>query len=276
MHANSDGCVRMMWWQNWRSFLRNAGSTVRGNRLSPENASRQLRGTPPLSAGRTSRARSSTRIDALVRGRRRWSGRPCIVLLLVFTGCGRPDAHPEAAKTVRLPGGDSVIVEPYRSPPGFPLPFHTVLPEGFRAEPNLDPPGAALRFTWFREGERRDSAFLYVRVMQEGAGKSWAREIVRTAAERLRIPGNRTELEPREGHRWAVEEYRLRSVGTFGEPVQGWVALGRRQGRWFYVISQAPVEAWARFEPRAELILSEWRWAGPDGRPGMDGLEERP
>ncbi|HEU0012116.1 MAG TPA: hypothetical protein VFQ45_00445 [Longimicrobium sp.] len=175
----------------------------------------------------------------------------------------------------RPDAGGPVTLHPYRTPPGFPLPFHTALPGGFRPRADLRGPGATVRFTWTPGGERRDSAFVYLRVMEDGTREGGAREIVRTAAERLRIPGDRTELQPRHDHPWAMVEYRIRSEGTSGVPVQGWVALGERDGRWFYVITQATVDAWARFAPRAELILEELRWAGVDGRPGQEGLDER-
>lgn len=204
-------------------------------------------------------------------------------LLLLGAACGGeaesaavPGAAGEGAALAVTTTGDTVPVEEYRSPPGFPLPFRTVLPERFVADEELDDAGAFIRFIWTPEGERRDSSFVYVRVMDEGTPEGRAREIVRTAAERVRIPGDRTELEPRSGHPWAVVEYPIRSLGTFGEPVKGWVALGQREGRWFYVIAQSPVDAWPRFEPPAELILSRWRWAGPDGTPGQAGLENPP
>jgi hypothetical protein len=202
------------------------------------------------------------------------------LLLLACWACGgEPEARPADAGTGRevaaaLPraGPDSLVVHPYQTPPGFPLAFHTAVPESFQAEADLAGPGATVRFAWTTAGEQRDSAFVYVRVMDAGTMEGGAREIVRTAAERLRIPGDRTELEPRQVHEWAVVEYPIASVGTWGERVQGWVALGLREGRWFYVIVQAPVEAWPRFAPRAELILAEWRWAGPGGGPGEDRL----
>lgn len=208
--------------------------------------------------------------------------RGCVVLL-ACAACGTdtearaPAADPavsgRGAAQARAAG--SVTLQPYRTPAGFPLPFHTALPASFRPGADLREPGAAVQFTWSPGGERRDSAFVYVRVMEEGTREGRAREIVRTAAERLRIPGDRTELQSRHVHPWAVIEYPIRSVGTSGVPVQGWVALGEREGRWFYVITQAPADAWPRFAPRAEMILGEWRWAGADGRPGRDGLEER-
>jgi hypothetical protein len=199
------------------------------------------------------------------------------LLLLAAAACGgERDAAPadsgpsrDVAAVLQGAGPGSLVVRPYRSPPGFPLAFHTAVPGGFRAEADLEGPGAAVRFGWSDPG---GSAFVYVRVMDAATTEGAAREIVRTAAERLRIPGDRGELEPRHVHGWAVVEYPIASVGTRGERVQGWVALGLRQGRWFYVIVQAPVDGWARFAPRAELILEEWRWADADGGPGKDGL----
>jgi hypothetical protein len=207
--------------------------------------------------------------------------RGCLVLL-ACAACGgdteeRPSAGSrttEAAARTVVPraADDALTIVAYRSPAGFPLPFHTAVPGSFQPGADLEGDGAAVRFTWAPAGELRDSAFVYVRVMEEGTREGRAREIVRTAAERVRIPGDHTELEPRRGHAWAAVEYPIRSQGTLGEPVQGWVALGRRDGRWFYVIAHAPVDAWPRFSPRAELILSEWRWVGPDGELGRAGL----
>lgn len=218
---------------------------------------------------------------AAARGRRIGSG--CAVLLACAACGAEAEAPSSGAESRAVAGGgaarasaaDSLTLHPYRSPPGFPLPFHTALPASFRAGADLRGPGAAVQFTWYPRGERRDSAFVYVRVMEEGTREGRAREIVRTAAERLRIPGDRTELEPRQAHPWALVEYPIASLGTFREPVQGWIALGQRDGRWFYVITQATVDAWPRFSPRAELILAEWRWAGDDDRPGRAGLGTR-
>lgn len=198
----------------------------------------------------------------------RWRAMVAIALLLAACDGGgeeRGRADTAVAQDPAVEGG-------YSSPPGFALPFRTVLPSDFRADPNLEGAGDAVRFVWAPGGEARDSSVVYVRVMAEGSSEAAARELVRTAAERKRIPGGRTELEPRNVHRWAVVEYPVASVGTFGERVQGWVALGRRNERWFYVIVQAPVSMWPRFEGPAATILSEWRWAGGNGQ--YEGLAE--
>lgn len=213
---------------------------------------------------------------------RRPSGRLAAVLLLIAgAACGgEPEARATNDVPAALAGAEplSAVVTAadsarrYRSPPSFPLAFHTVLPEGFRASEEMGGPGATVQFTWSPGGEQRDSAFVFVRAMDAGTEESRAREIVRTTAERLRIPGDRSELEPRNEIPWAVVEYPIRSVGTFQEPVKGWVALGWREGRWFYVIAQSSVGAWPVFQPHAETILSQWRWADAGGAPGPAGL----
>lgn len=189
--------------------------------------------------------------------------------LLLLSACG-PDAEaPPPDQEVALPGAEVPAgARPYTAPPGFPLPFRTVVPAGFRTEPEVEADGAAVRFIRTAGPEGGDSAFVYVRVMDEGTSEGRAREIVRSAAERLRIPGDRSELTPADGHPWAVVEYPLISTGTAGERVRGWVALGHHGGRWFYLIAQATVELWPRFEPEVERILSEWRWTGPGGADG--------
>lgn len=155
---------------------------------------------------------------------------------------------------------DSIDVRPYESPPGFPLPFQTAVPEGIRAEPEPGGSGMGVDFTWEALGEEADSAYMYVRVMPEGTSEGRAREIVRTAAERVRIPGDRSELDPTSIHHWAVVEYPIRSQGRLGEPIQGWVALGQREGHWYYVITRAPEHAWEPFSRRTDVILDRWRW----------------
>lgn len=205
------------------------------------------------------------------------AARPAFALLLALAGCGRPEARVEGTGGGAAADASSAVpVQPYRSPPGFPLPFRTVVPEVFSAGAELEDGGGDVRFAWREEEVNGDSAFLYLRVLPEGTPEGRAREIVRTAAERLRVPGDRSELQPLERHPWAVAEYPLRSAGTAGEPIQGWVALGSSRGRWFYVIAQAPAAVWPRFEPQAERILSGWRWADRDSPAGGAALGERP
>ncbi|HEU4558341.1 MAG TPA: hypothetical protein VFS20_10845 [Longimicrobium sp.] len=187
-----------------------------------------------------------------------------LATVMALARCGGTDRNGPAADTQRL-AGDSLAPEAYRTPPGFPLPFTTAVPRGFSTESRVWDEGASVTFAW-RAGTRGDSAFVYLHVLPASTTEDQAREIVRTAAERLRIPGDRTELQPVDRQRWAVVEYPLRTTGRLtGRPVRGWVGLGLHRGRWFYVISQAPVDVAGTFEPRARRILSGWRWPGTDG-----------
>jgi hypothetical protein len=230
---------------------------------------------------RVSRVRP-TRVRFAGRSRRVNSGRHRLChygfVVLLLCGACRADqgadagAGPGTAVTPPSRDADSLAGRPYQSPPGFPIAFHTMVPGSFEADANMEGQGPSVAFTWMPRDERRDSAFVFVRVMAAGSTEAAAREIVRTAADRTRIPGDRTELKPRHVHDWAVVEYPIASVGTFGERVKGWVALGLREGRWFYLIVQAPVEVWERFASGAEVILAGWRWAGTHGGPGDKGL----
>lgn len=197
-------------------------------------------------------------------------------LLLALPGCGGGggdlalDRPPEKRAVLRAPGVvETIPLALYTSPPGFALPFSTYLPPGIQADPALEGRGDGVGFEWTVGGALRDSAFVHLFVLPAGRSEGAAREVVRSAAERFRVPGDRSELSPVRVHPWAVVEYPIRTVGTAGEPVVGWVALGREGGRWFQLLVQAPASRWPRFEPRAELILEEWRWT-ESGRPLAD------
>lgn len=196
------------------------------------------------------------------RGRLRLRGLavPLVLLaLLASGGCGEEEPP-------RASDGEGAVAaeEPrlYTSPDDFEPAFTTVLPEDVRPElPEVEEGEAdVIRFFSYAGGERHDSAFVQVFVWPTGQSADAAEEVVRTAAERVRIPGDRTELEPIRRHPWAAIEYEIQSVGTAGEPVMGWVALGWHGGRWFYILAQAPERLHRTFLPKAETILERWRW----------------
>ncbi|MEW5930076.1 MAG: hypothetical protein AB1941_21685 [Gemmatimonadota bacterium] len=190
------------------------------------------------------------------------------VLACLAAACSDSDPPAERAEGARRaapPPGDVAPPRPFVAPPGFPLPFSTSVPGALRVETLREGAGDGVRFVSYAGGERRDSAFVYLYVHPPSTPEAAAREIVRTAAERVRVPGDRTELDPVHRRPWAVVEYRIRSRGTVRPGVAGWVALGRKGDRWFHLIVQHPVGMESAFVPRAERLLSTWRWADGSG-----------
>jgi hypothetical protein len=186
---------------------------------------------------------------------------------LLLGGCGdarEGGAAPRGGESA--PAATEAGPTPYAAPEGFALPFRTEVPEGLRAEPVTLDDEDGIRFVAHPGGTRADSAYVYVFVYPPGTSEAAARETVRAIAERVRVPGNRTELEPARTLPWAVVEYPIYGMGTVREPLRGWVALGAHGGRWFHVVSQYPEDLETWFTPRARHLLDAWRW-GDAGRP---------
>lgn len=197
------------------------------------------------------------------RGRRARAWTVALATAALLAACGGGEEGPPAVKhAVIEAGGRPVEVEMrrFRAPPWFPLPFVTYLPEGVRVELPPSGEGSAVTFVSHLEGERRDDAYVHLYVAPEGTPEPRARALVRDAAERLQLWGDGTELEPARLHPWAVEEYALRSRGTVRDRL-GWMALGRRGGRWFLLVVQYPAALAGTFGPRASRVVEEWRWA---------------
>lgn len=204
---------------------------------------------PAAQPGRRGRARVAARSAALG-----------LAALLLAAGCAEP-ARP-ATKSAVLPVDGSpreVEMRLFVPPPAFPLSFTTYLPPDVHAR--MAPPGrsAALTFARAGEGEGADAAFVHLFVAPPDMSEPRARALVRAAAERFRVPGPGAEPRPAKIHAWAVEEYELRSRGTARDRL-AWVALGRRQDRWFLLTVQVPVPLADSFGPRAERILEHWIW----------------
>lgn len=197
------------------------------------------------------------------RPRRRSLAAPLLLLAVLGSGACGGEQPPEAsAGEVAVTVSGDTLGQRYVSPPGFEPAFTTVLPADVSAEQGEveEGPADVIRFFSYAGGEKQDSAFVQLFVWPPGQSADAAEEVVRTAAERVRIPGDRTELQPIQRHPWATVEYEIQSVGTAGEPVMGWVALGWHDGQWFYLMAQAPERLHRTFLPKAETILERWRW----------------
>ncbi len=152
------------------------------------------------------------------------------------------------------------VMRLYTSPPGFPLPFSTYVPQGVRVEAVAAGGGYEVSFTPHPGGERDRRRFMHLFVHPDTARFDGAREVVRTVAERVRVPGARAEAAPARVHPWAAEELAIRSAGRPDEPPSGWVALGSKDGRWFHFAVQHGPDDGGSFSRTAERILEEWRW----------------
>lgn len=199
--------------------------------------------------------------------RSRW---PIAILLLATSaaaGCAdRVEVGPQRPRTkhttISTDGRrEAITLHLYSSPPEFALPFSTYVPEGMAGSHIVSDSGDAVSFTARGSGGERHDAFVHTFVSPPWTTEDAAREVVRGVAERYRVPGDRTELEPIRRHPWAMVEYRIRSRGLPGRPLTGWVALGRHNERWFHIIAQYPEASSAFYEPRVQQLLEEWRWA---------------
>lgn len=168
----------------------------------------------------------------------------------------RPELRHDTIAVEGMP--EPVTLRLYRTPPGFPLPFSTYVPEDMvaeSAESAASGQGEAVRFVAAFGGRRTDSAYVLVRVHPEGVTEQAARQTLRAAA------GGGTAAPPGEHrHPWALAEF---SGSTGATVAHG--ALGRHQGQFFHVLVRYPAELGDGFGPRAAVLLEEWRWEGGSG-----------
>jgi hypothetical protein len=139
----------------------------------------------------------------------------------------------------------------YRSPESFPLGFETYLPADMAPGSVASGEGEAIRFVPTFGDPLAEPGGLSITVPSGELSATDARRLVREIAAGIgsveRVTGG--------GFTWALEEYRFQ-----GETLVGRVALGRHDGRYFYVTTAYPVEMGDGFGPRAHRILGEWRW----------------
>jgi hypothetical protein len=139
----------------------------------------------------------------------------------------------------------------YRSPEGFPLEFETYLPDDMAPGAVASGEGDAIRFETAFGGTVLEPGVLSISVPAGELGATEAQRLVHEIAAGLgtveRVTGG--------GFTWALEEYRFQ-----GETLVGSVALGRHDGKYFYITAAYPTEMGDGFGPRAHRILGEWRW----------------
>jgi hypothetical protein len=139
----------------------------------------------------------------------------------------------------------------YRSPESFPLGFETYLPADMEPDNVASGEGESIRFVPTFGDPMTQPGGLSITVPAGELSATDAQRMVREIAAGIgnveRVAGG--------GLTWALEEYRFQ-----GETHVGSVALGRHDGRYFYVMTAYPAEMGDGFGPRAHRILGEWRW----------------
>lgn len=144
---------------------------------------------------------------------------------------------------------------------GFEPPFYTYVPVDMIFEPLDAAIGEGFRFTANFAGQRRNDAFVLMVAYPQGTSEGAARANVESY-----IAGR--ELMPSEGNRerWSIAEWAFRGTTHAGDPIHGWVGLGRHADRYFIFGMEHPPEFSEGMGVRADQIMKEWRWL-PEASP---------
>ena len=177
-------------------------------------------------------------------------------------GTTQPSPRPPETKvdTVMIEGTpQETVLRLVESPAGFEPAFYTYVPEDMTSDQVSSDEGTAWRFNARFGGVENPEAFLLVFFYPENTSEEIARErIAAMMANRRRVQRDAGEAKR---YAWSIEEFSYRGTSQSGQPIVGFIALGRRNGRLFHVMIEYPAEYGDGFGPRAHRILSEWRWA---------------
>lgn len=192
---------------------------------------------------------------------------PCRVvaacLLGVLLGC-TADAGSDSSNRRGSPGDDAGS---FTAPAGFPLPFTTRVPSGFRVVAGTEGEGGTVHFAHTQTLE----AFLHLFVHPAAHTRQSAEEVVRAVAESYGPIREFGEIQPIPRPSWSSLAFDISGRKQGAEPMAGFVALGRQGERWYHILVQYPRSQEAAFSAVFEQILRNWRWADT-GEP----LERRP
>lgn len=146
--------------------------------------------------------------------------------------------------TLMLEGmAEPVSMNLYSTPEGFPLPFHTYLPENFTHEALSSPTAETIRFSM---GEAQISFV----VLPANTGRSKAQSVAKASLGKANIQSCRSSYD------W---QWECLYVAGKGAQVSR-VLLGEQQGRQFYFLISYPAEYGDGFGPRYARVLEEWKF----------------
>ena len=185
-------------------------------------------------------------------------------LLMALTACDRPadESGAEAAHTASDDTAGAAVA--FSTDAGFPLPFRTRVPRELAARVESSESGGisgAVRFT--PPTDTGAPTFLRIVVLGDRLGRNDAVGLVRSIGTDFGVIGSQgmeyEEATPPPGHEWAFFGIRLRGV-VHDEAVDGWISLGERAGRFFYLMALYPASEAQRMEPMFGSILESWTW----------------
>lgn len=192
----------------------------------------------------------------------------------------RNTREPELRVVVSRGGrADTLLLDRFRTPEGFPLPFTTYLPTDLRARISDDESEEFVRFEPVDSARySARSTFIHLFVHPTGTTSQRAQQVVETFAasrgvpvsesETARAPFSEEGLPPEAGSLvpprfdWALLEvpYAYNCVIVAADCELGRIALGRRGDRFFHVVVQYPPAAAAFMRPRVAEIFRRWHW----------------
>ncbi len=166
-------------------------------------------------------------------------------------------------ETIHIEGmPEEIDARRFEAPGAFPLRFSTLIPADMAVgTAGADDP-SVIRIEAEFGGVRRPDAELSIVVLPSGTDEERAVESVAAVVDTL--AGAEAE---RGSIPWALRTYRL------GGSRSGFLGLGEREGRWFYILSAYPPEFGDGMGPRVDLILRRWSWS--DGSSLIDSGAHR-
>ena len=146
----------------------------------------------------------------------------------------------------------------------FVMPFTTRVPAGIEArveaEASEERLAGAVRFA---PGVADSSAFLRLVAFDDRVSRNDAIGLVRAIGTDFGIIGSQgmevREATPPPAHPWSFFGYRLRGL-VGGAPVDGWISLGERDGRYFYLMALYPEARAADLQRAFDFVLANWAW----------------
>jgi len=153
------------------------------------------------------------------------------------------------------------------------FPFTTYSPPRVVTSFDSDAAGSSVRFTAAFGGTTNPDAYMEVRLLVSKSRPLRAENVLSRFPE-MRTSGDH-EFRVQPPPPFADTNYSFRYTNRSGVPIVGSVALGKHNGRYFYVLEHFPAEYGDGMGPRLARIIEHWRWEDT-GRPLITAAATQP